>query len=615
MNVEVTEARNAMETDIVCVGFGPGTAGFLYALSQGLVEENAKADGDGGKPLPQVICYERADDLSFGVSGVVSRAKGIRRSIPNIVESGIPFATSVNEEKLLYLMDPIGASRRSRCLKTVDAILKKFARWMRVQHNAVELPYIPGFLAKHGGMVFSMGQFCQWIAAKVMETGMVQIWPGMPVSKALVQGKRVCGIQLIDQGTDKDGNPASGFMAGTDVRAALTVVGDGPVGAIGEQINRQLGVPQTYARYDWAVGMKVVIDLPVDSNLVPGTVLHTFGYPEPEIFGFLYVHPDRIASAGIFVPSWFESPVRTGYRYLQYWMQHPYLWQHLKGGTLRSWGAKSLQESGKRAEPFLVGDGYARIGEGSGTTNILTGSGVDEAWTSGVQLAEAVLELWREGKAYTRENLERTYVTRRRRSWLEAEAQVAERSRDGFHRGLVSGLLGMGLSGITGGRLYYPHKAGKRKPVLPLERFYQGRISPGEIQEIRRDCDAKGVPLHERLMERIGWPAIEYDGRLLVSHQDALLLGGKVQAPTGYADHVVFLYPNLCETCETKLCVEICSGQAIRGGPDGRPVFEREKCIHCGACFWSCGQAHPEDPGRGVVDFRAGPGGLHSAEN
>ena len=45
--------------------------------------------------------------------------------------------------------------------------------------------------------------------------------------------------------------------------------------------------------------------------LQPGTVIHTIGFPEPEIFGFLYVYPDRVASLGIFVPSWFDSPVRT----------------------------------------------------------------------------------------------------------------------------------------------------------------------------------------------------------------------------------------------------------------------------------------------------------------
>jgi electron-transferring-flavoprotein dehydrogenase len=45
---------------------------------------------------------------------------------------------------------------------------------------------------------------------------------------------------------------------------------------------------------------------------------------------------------------------------------------------------------------------------------VLTGSGVDEAWTTGAQLAEAVLELLKAGKPLSRENLEATYVARRR---------------------------------------------------------------------------------------------------------------------------------------------------------------------------------------------------------
>ena len=69
---------------------------------------------------------------------------------------------------------------------------------------------------------------------------------------------------------------------------------------------------------------------------------------------------------------------------------------HLSG-TLRSWGAKSLQESGRHGEPFLVGNGFARIGEGSGSTNVLTGSGVDEAWTTGTQLAKPSSSYSRQG--------------------------------------------------------------------------------------------------------------------------------------------------------------------------------------------------------------------------
>jgi electron-transferring-flavoprotein dehydrogenase len=121
--------------------------------------------------------------------------------------------------------------------------------------------------------------------------------------------------------------------------------------------------------------------------------------------------------------------------------------------------------------------------------------------------------------------------------------------------------------------------------------------------------------LHDALMERCGWPAIPYDGELLVSHQDALLVGGKVQAPAGYPDHVVFLYPSLCETCGTKLCVEVCSGEAISAGAGGVPQFDRDKCVHCGACLWNCEMPVEDNPDKTNIDFRAGAGGLHSAEN
>ena len=124
---------------------------------------------------------------------------------------------------------------------------------------------------------------------------------------------------------------------------------------------------------------------------------------------------------------------------------------------------------------------------------------------------------------------------------------------------------------------------------------------------------ADGRPLHDALMSARGWPEIPFDGRLLVTHQDALLMGGKVQAMPGFADHVVFLDRRRCIACEEKTCIAMCSGQAITLGADGAPEFEREKCVHCGACLWNCAQS--PDGERGNIEFVAGAGGLHSAEN
>lgn len=610
--------RQTMEVDIACAGFGPAMGGFLTTLTRAWQEHPDDPAFESkvapGMPL-QVLCYERADDIAAGVSGVVTRARGIRASFPNLNPAEIPMAAEVTQERVLYLLDSVGASERSFPLRAADAILHGLGPLLGVRDHAFELPWTPDFLKKHDGLVLSIGQFNQWVGAQLMATGLVQIWPGTPVSAPLVEkkglGESVQGLRLVDQGVDRFGAPTEDFMPGMDVRARLTVVGDGPVGAISQAIDRKLGLPKGHAHRDWALGMKMVIELPQDSQLKAGTVWHTFGFPEPEIFGFLYVHPDHLASVGIFVPSWLGNPSRTAYRYLQHYIQHPALWRYLRDGTMRSWGAKSLEESGKRGEPFLTGDGYARIGESSGSTNMLTGSGVDEAWTTGTQLGEAVVELLRAGKSFTHENLAATYEARRRASWVESGARNARNARDGFHGGVVRGMIGMVLTGLTGGRFSVePQIPPAHKQIRRMHSRADARL---KLKNGVALAVADGRPLHDALMTARGWPEIDFDGRLLVSHQDALLLGGKVQAIPGFADHVVFRDKRLCIACEEKTCIAMCSAQAITEGANGVPEFEREKCAHCGACLWNCAQSTGGE--RGNIEFRAGAGGLHSAEN
>jgi len=621
MSAEVPDStlpieRQQMDVDIACVGFGPAMGGFLTTLSRKMLNPDGtprfESHSMPGAPL-QVICYERAEGLGFGISGAVTRGRGIRSSFPELDLSQIPMAVPVKKEELIYLLDPSGASRRSLALRTLDRLLRAFRPLLPLHLQALELPFIPGFMNKHDGFVLSLGQFNQWVAEQLTSSGLLQTWPGTPVSEPLIEGQAVVGIRLADQGTDLRGSPEAGFLPGMDIRAALTVLGDGPVGAVGRGIDSHFGLPKGHQHSEWALGMKLVIELREDSGLEPGTVLHTLGFPEPEIFGFLYAHTNRLASVGIFIPSWFRSPVRTAYRYLQHFVMHPYLWRYLKGGTLKSWGAKSLQESGRLGEPYLAGNGFARIGEGSGSTNVLAGSGIDEAWTTGTQLAEAVVELLEQNQPFTQQNLENTYVRRRRASWLEQESFTATHSRNGFQKGVVRGMVGMALAGFTKGHLALPRNWSSNKNNSSLEDAFAGRISAEDLKRMKTEAASRGLPLHDLIMNRCGWPEIPYDGKLLVSHQDALLMGGSVQAPPGYANHVVFVRPEVCRECEPKLCVEMCSGQAITRGDEGVPQFDREKCIFCGACLWNC--SAPADGAPGNVDFRAGAGGLHSALN
>src|SRR3974390_36400 len=120
---QVEVERQTMDVDIAGAGFGPAMGGFLTTLTRAWSENPTdpafQSKVAPGMPL-QVLCYERADDIASGVSGVVTRARGIRDSFPDLKPSEIPMAAEVTQERLLYLLDPFGASRRSRPLRVAD---------------------------------------------------------------------------------------------------------------------------------------------------------------------------------------------------------------------------------------------------------------------------------------------------------------------------------------------------------------------------------------------------------------------------------------------------------------------------------------------------------------
>jgi len=107
----------------------------------------------------------------------------IRSSFPGVDLTEIPMSAAVKNEKLIYLLDPARASRRSFAFKIADRVLRSLSLVSGLKHDACELPYTPPFMRKHDGLVLSLGQFNQWVSDQVAASGMVQIWPGMPVAE------------------------------------------------------------------------------------------------------------------------------------------------------------------------------------------------------------------------------------------------------------------------------------------------------------------------------------------------------------------------------------------------------------------------------------------------
>ena len=157
-----------------------------------------------GMPL-QVLCYERADDIAAGVSGVVTRGKGIRADFPELNPAEIPMAAAGDggagalSARPDRRQPPLARAARGRCPAA------RAGRWgcgWSTTRWSCRRRRVP---AKHGGLVMSIGQFNQWVGGQLMASGLVQIWPGTPVSAPMFAGKAVKGVRLARPGSGSRG--------------------------------------------------------------------------------------------------------------------------------------------------------------------------------------------------------------------------------------------------------------------------------------------------------------------------------------------------------------------------------------------------------------------------
>ena len=323
-------------------------------------------------------------------------------------------------------------------------------------------------------------------------------------------------------------------------------------------------------------------------------------------------------SVGIFVPSWFDSPVRTAYRYLQHFVQHPYLWRVAEGRPAALVGREVAPGVGpprraaarrRRLRPHRRG-----LRQHERAHRLRRRRGV------GDRRACSRRRCWScssEGKPFTKENLERDL---RRAGGARAGSSgrrgSPSSSRDGFQHGVVQGMLGMALAGLTKGALHLGPE-----PVAPHERISPPRSTTRAgsrrttiARDPRSECAARRDVAARRADGRGGWPEIPLDGQLLVTHQDALLMGGKVQAPPGYADHVALRRPDALRALRrADLRRDVLRRRRSRPGEGGgarvrprevRPLRRVPVELH------AAGRPGSE---RTNLEFRAGAGGLHSA--
>ncbi len=412
--------REILEVDVLFVGAGPASLAGAIHLSHLLERHNAHTDSES-RMEPLIAILEKGAELgAHALSGAVVDPRALRELFPHDWRS-IPFEGKVEEEQLLWLTGK----------------------------RAWSMP-VPPMLENEGKYVASLGRVVKWMGDKAEKAG-VEIFAGFPATAPLLDDRRVVGVRTGDQGLDHDGNRKNNYEPGVDVRAQVTVLGEGPRGTIAKQLEAQLDLegpnPQVYA-----VGVKEVWDVPA-GRIAPGEVIHTMGWPlDRHTFGggFIYGMKDNQVIVGLVVGLDYRNPHLDPHTEFQRLKTHPRVAALLDGGKMAFYGAKAIPEGGWWARPRCYGDGFLIIGDSGGFLNSQRLKGIHLAIKSGMLAAETAFDALQAGDASAARL--QSFENKVEDSWIHEEMWEVRNFHQAFDYGIGAGMLQAGLGMLTRGR-------------------------------------------------------------------------------------------------------------------------------------------------------------------
>ncbi|HUV14839.1 MAG TPA: electron transfer flavoprotein-ubiquinone oxidoreductase [Acidobacteriota bacterium] len=528
--------REQLEVDVLFVGAGPASLSAALHLVR-LIKAHNQAVESGEKKgdilTPVLLVVEKGKEIgAHALSGAVVDPRGFDALLKGL-ETRPPYEAQVQNDALYYLTET----------------------------KAFKVPVTPPPLQNHGYYVASLGQLVKWLAA-LCEEHEVEVYPGFPGKEILFDGGSVIGVRMSDSGVGQDGEPKANYEPGMDVKAKVTVLGEGPKGTLFGQADRQLRLSSASQPQIYAVGVKELWR--VKRDLEPGVVYHSLGFPlgSNEFGGgFVYTMQEGLIDLGLVVGLDYEDPRTDCHRLLQRFKQHPFIRDLIGGGELVSYGAKAIPEGGLYAMPRLFADGLLVVGDSGGFLNSQRLKGIHLAVESGMLAAETLFEALVKGDS-SAETLS-AYGTRFENSPGRKELWKVRNFRQSFQKGFWPGMFHAALQMVSGGR-------GLTDP-MPITAGHDLMRSTSSLsQPTLLEVDFDGTNTFDKLS------SLYYSD---TSHEE------------DQPSHLLIRDPQICiDKCSEEFgnpCQNFCPAsvyEIIREGEQPRLQVNSSNCVHCKTC-------------------------------
>jgi electron-transferring-flavoprotein dehydrogenase len=541
--------RETLEFDVVFVGAGPANLSSAFHLTR-LVKEHNEAVAAGkreGAPLGDIEIAVIEKGAAVGahiLSGAVMDPKALKELMPDFIEQGAPLESPVNDDAFLYL----------------------------TEKRAIRSPITPPPLKNHGYYIVSLNRLTAWLGEKCEEAG-VNIFPEFPGADLLYDDEdRVLGVRTGDKGIDKEGKRKPNFEPGVDLKAKVTVLGEGPRGSLTKQLVQRLGLDEGREPQVYSIGVKELWELP-DDRYPAGRVTHTLGFPsDSQTYGggWIYGMQNNIVNIGYVTGLDYKDPLLDPHAEFQRYKTHPFIAKLLEGGKMIRYGAKTIAAGGYFAIPKTYGDGFLLVGDCAGFLNSQRLKGIHSAIKSGMLAAETIFEALKTGD-FSAHQLQR-YEQVVNDSWIIPELKKVRNFHAGFKHGRWIGMFNTGLQFFTGGRAW---------GVFDRDKAKAGHEEMKKLNAF----GYRGDKLEQR------YDTLKFDGKLTfnkVTDVYHAAVGHDEDQPA----HLHVLDTNICSTrCAEEYanpCQRFCPAAVYEMVDDGkgqrRLQINFSNCVHCKTC-------------------------------